>query len=677
MEDVMKCLRAAAIFLAGLSAAAQEYAFVRVAASNTPRPDGLGAFNFSVVTRPAIDGTRIVFTTVQANASIWSFDLATSAFVKLADTNTQAPGGTGAFTDFASLDSKPLLRGGTVVFLAYDSKAQRPNQGLYAVPAAGGAVTRIANYNTPSPSGGTFGELDASFRQPFGAFSADSGKVAFYATHADGNAGIYTANLDGTQIALVADRNVRYTLPPPATFPVNVWQNPWMWRGSLIFYGQTITDPSTGYNGIYTAPPGGGSTPQELFNSRTPLPNHNNANFHTRIRVPTLQMDDSMIAFVADDPAESVPGDRRFRGLYTMPRGGGALRAIADINSALPGMTTPLTATSFASFSLQDGRIVFRVVGGPREGFPANEQALMLWRNGVITRLIGTGDTLDGRIVRQVFDVSPQAMSGERITFLVDFAAAPGPGLAVYAAVPVSNTTVTGLQNAASYTANVVSPGGIVTVYGREMGPGTLSEFQLDAARRVPFALSNARILFNGDPAPPLYVSAEQSSAIAPFLLEGRTSAEVVVQYQDRVSRPFTVQVRPADPGLFSIDRSGTGPGAILNEDGTVNTPQNPARPGSVIVLFGAGFGSTNPQSVAGEITPAANPPRLFTQATVTVGGAAAQVLYQGPAPGAVAGLYQFNARVPANAAAGNLAVKVTLGTASSQDGLTVAVGAP
>lgn len=659
-----------------MSAVAQTYAFVRVAATNTPRPDGLGNFNFSNLVRPAIEGTRVVFTTVQANMSVWVFDLATSTFVRLADTSTQAPGGTGTFTDFASLDSKPLISGGTVVFLAYDSKSQRPNQGLYSVPAAGGAITRIANYNTASPSGGTFGELDASFRQPFGAISVDSGKVAFYASHADGNVGIYTANVDGSAVVKIADRNTRYQLPPPTPFDeVRIWQNPWLWKGSLILYGQTIQDPSTGYNGIYTASPNGTTAiPSELFNSRTPLPNHSNPNFQTRIRVPTLQMDDQNIAFVADDPAESVPGDRRFRGLYTLPRGGGSLRVIADINSSLPGMTTPLTATSFASYSLNNGRILFRAVGGPKEGFPGGEQALYLWQNGVHARLIGTGDTLDGRIVRQVFDVSPQAFNGDKITFLVDFAASPGPGLAVYTAVPVSNTTMTGLQNAASYTANVVSPGGIVTVYGTDMGPGSLSTFQLDTNGRVPSVLSATRILFNGEAAPVLYTSATQASAIAPYLLQGIANADVVVQYQDRVSRAFNIPVRATDPGLFSIDRSGTGPGAILNQDNTVNGPDNPARAGSIVVLFGAGFGSTNPQSFAGGVTPATNVPRLLTPVTVTIGGAPAVIEYQGPAPGAVAGLYQFNVRIPANAARGELPVKITMGSASSQDRLTVSV---
>ena len=38
--------------------------------------------------------------------------------------------------------------------------------------------------------------------------------------------------------------------------------------------------------------------------------------------------------------------------------------------------------------------------------------------------------------------------------------------------------------------------------------------------------------------------------------------------------------------GIFTMDQSGTGQGAILNQDGTVNGPGNPAAKGSVVSIF-------------------------------------------------------------------------------------------
>jgi hypothetical protein len=45
---------------------------------------------------------------------------------------------------------------------------------------------------------------------------------------------------------------------------------------------------------------------------------------------------------------------------------------------------------------------------------------------------------------------------------------------------------------------------------------------------------------------------------------------------------------------------------AALNQEGTVNGPSNPAAPGSVIALFGAGYGSLIPPCAIGVLPPGA-----------------------------------------------------------------------
>jgi len=45
---------------------------------------------------------------------------------------------------------------------------------------------------------------------------------------------------------------------------------------------------------------------------------------------------------------------------------------------------------------------------------------------------------------------------------------------------------------------------------------------------------------------------------------------------------------------------------AALNQEGTVNGPANPAAPGSVIALFGAGYGSLIPPCAIGVLPPGA-----------------------------------------------------------------------
>jgi uncharacterized protein (TIGR03437 family) len=59
---------------------------------------------------------------------------------------------------------------------------------------------------------------------------------------------------------------------------------------------------------------------------------------------------------------------------------------------------------------------------------------------------------------------------------------------------------------------------------------------------------------------------------------------------------------------------------------------------------------------------------------TLTVGGYPAQILFAGEAPG-YAGLLQINARLPGGfAPTGNVPIVLTVGAASSQPGVTIAV---
>ena len=180
-------------------------------------------------------------------------------------------------------------------------------------------------------------------------------------------------------------------------------------------------------------------------------------------------------------------------------------------------------------------------------------------------------------------------------------------------------------------------------------------------------------MLFDEVPAPLLYVSARQTSAVVPYSVARRSQTQIVVEYQGQRSAPLTMPVVASKPALFSINSSGTGPGAILNKDSSVNTPTNPSAKGRVIVLYGTGEGQTAPEGVDGLL--AVNVfPRPVLPVSVTIGGRTADVLYAGAAPSGVAGFFQVNAKVPEDAPSGNLDVVVTVGAAPSQAGLTVAV---
>jgi len=129
-----------------------------------------------------------------------------------------------------------------------------------------------------------------------------------------------------------------------------------------------------------------------------------------------------------------------------------------------------------------------------------------------------------------------------------------------------------------------------------------------------------------------------------------------------------------AAPGLATSDSSGAGEGAILNQDGSVNSRANPALPGSFISLFGTGAGVSTPQIPLGALALATPYPAPQANVTVTIGGQPAPTQYAGAAPYLPNGVFQINAQVPANIPPGEAALEVTIGGISTTQPVTVAV---
>ncbi|MBL8295564.1 MAG: SBBP repeat-containing protein [Bryobacterales bacterium] len=236
---------------------------------------------------------------------------------------------------------------------------------------------------------------------------------------------------------------------------------------------------------------------------------------------------------------------------------------------------------------------------------------------------------------------------------------------------PVS---IAGVASAASYAGGGVAPGEMIVFTGTNIGPNTLTMFTLNAARNtVNNLVAGTRVLFDDVAAPLIYVSAGQSSAMVPYSVAGRANTQMVVEYNGVRSAPVTLPVLSAKPALFAANSSGRGPGAILNEDYSLNTAGTPAGKGRIILLYGTGEGQTRPAGIDGRLALTQLPVPVLP-VSVTIGGIAADVLYAGTAPQNVAGFFQMNVKVPENAPSGALEVIVTVGGVRSQTGLTVAV---
>jgi uncharacterized protein (TIGR03437 family) len=231
-----------------------------------------------------------------------------------------------------------------------------------------------------------------------------------------------------------------------------------------------------------------------------------------------------------------------------------------------------------------------------------------------------------------------------------------------------------GVVNAASYEGGAVSPGEIVAIFGVSMGPGNLAGAQITSPNFLDNSLAGARVYFDGIAAPLVYTSAKQLGAIVPYEVAGKTSTQMQVEYLGAFSDPVNVPVSPAAPGIFTGDFSGKGQGAIVNQDGTLNSAANPAARNSTISLYGTGEGQTAPAGLDGKIA-SGSPPKPALPVKVTIGGIAAEVTYAGGAQGLVAGGMQINVRVPADLTPGNaVPVMVSVGDINSLPGVTVAL---
>ena len=245
-------------------------------------------------------------------------------------------------------------------------------------------------------------------------------------------------------------------------------------------------------------------------------------------------------------------------------------------------------------------------------------------------------------------------------------------------ALPAPAVQLNAVVNAASKVAGAVSPGEIVTLYGVNIGPASAAGIQVNADGTYAKSLGGTRVLFDGVPAGIIYASAAQVNAVSPYGLAGNATTRVQVEYQGVLSNATSVPVQAAHPGLFTVDASGLGSGAILNQDYSLNGGLNPAARGSAVMIYSTGGGVTTPPGVDATITPAPPSPLLLLATkpvSVTIGGIAASVSYSGAAPSQIAGLTQINAQVPAGVTPGTkVPVIVTIGTWQSQPGVTMAV---
>ncbi len=226
---------------------------------------------------------------------------------------------------------------------------------------------------------------------------------------------------------------------------------------------------------------------------------------------------------------------------------------------------------------------------------------------------------------------------------------------------------ITSVIGAGAYGASrTVTPGGWIEVYGRNFS-GTAREWAGSdfVGTQAPSLLDGLRVTVGTRPGYISYMSPGQLNVQVPDGVPSGT-AQVVVTNGGAVSDALNVTVAARAPGLLA-PASFTSAGkqyvaALFPDQAFVGPPGlipgvafRRAKAGDTLVLFGVGFGATNPVVAAGTIAPSATLPNVG----VRFGNTAATVAFAGLAAGYV-GLYQFNVVVPSGVA-GDVALTMTV----------------
>ena len=236
------------------------------------------------------------------------------------------------------------------------------------------------------------------------------------------------------------------------------------------------------------------------------------------------------------------------------------------------------------------------------------------------------------------------AGSGQEAFLLTDlgtvagrFAASPSLPGSFSLTRPASNWTAAAQQigfassavlNAATFTPQL-SPGVLASVFGSGLSTASRqTTITVDGQTATILAATPFQLNFQ----------------IPPGLAPGGHTMRIESAFG---SAEQTIDLAVNSPGVFTL---GANRGAILNQNGTVNSSTNPATRGQVISVYGTGFGALRTQG-----------PLQVTTVPVTgsIEGQGLVTQYSGAAPG-FPGLYQINLSLPTGLAPG-LSLHLTL----------------
>lgn len=386
--------------------------------------------------------------------------------------------------------------------------------------------------------------------------------------------------------------------------------------------------------------------------------------------------------------------------------------ALTYLDASTAGTTIPVTLTVGSPVTVTAAPTSLSFAYTINGSQPASQQLTVSSTGGSVQFSVGTTTTSGGNWLSVDTTTGTTAGSGTTLTKVVNVSVSTtgltgsaagtaytgtisitSPGVLSTAITIAVTLTVTQppspqfsfVTNNASNVAGVIAPGELVTIKGTLLGPTTPANFTLNSSGGVSNTLSGVQVTFNNIPGTPIYVSATQINVTVPWEINGQTSANVVVTYNGNSSAPTNVSVNTVAPAIYTLNSTGSGQAAAINQNGTFNGPAGsttvPAPEGSVVVLYATGCGQTSPPGTTGSVSPTTQLLEVTAPVSVSFGPLSnplyGTVKFIGAAPGLVTGVCQVNVQLPPDptgALAGNPFVTLTVNGVSSTQGPTIAV---
>jgi uncharacterized protein (TIGR03437 family) len=250
-----------------------------------------------------------------------------------------------------------------------------------------------------------------------------------------------------------------------------------------------------------------------------------------------------------------------------------------------------------------------------------------------------------------------------------------GGGLSETASLSLTIVTLEVVNSGSSQAG--FAAGGWMTIFGTNLSPVTDNWTNSIVSGKLPTSLDGVTVTVGGQPAYVEYISPTQVNAVAPY--GGAGPVAVTVSAPNGAGTTGMAAAQTAQPaffqwGAYAVATRQDYTWAVKN--GVFPAATVAAAPGDVIILWGTGFGPTDPAAPVGAEVPAGTTYYTASAVTVTLGNTPVTV-YGAALTSGCAALYQVAIQIPESLGDGDYPVVATVSGAQSPSSVLITVQRP